>query len=219
MATSDAPSSLFSPEVRALCAAGPTFFDLPWRDYVREFKLSPRHILELLQIVNAWRQGGDGGEIGDWAELHARRALGELRAVDAIEPLIALSEVDDGAVLDLPIVAGLIGPSAIPHLMHSLRTRVVDDPTVQIVAIEALVLIARWHNDARRDVAKILCDQLQNYPMQPGIINGTLIAGLELLSPSTCRETIDSIRRLYIYHIDCNLRAYPSTRKDVVKSI
>jgi hypothetical protein len=212
MSTGDVPTDHPSSEVRAVCSAGPATFDLPWRDYVREFQLSPRHVPELLQIVTA------SEDVGDWADMHARRALGELRAVEVVDPLIAQAETDDGVVLDLPIVAGLIGPGAVPHLLYPLRRPMKDDDTVPIAAIESLSLVARWHRDARDDVEKLLCERLQAYPTQSRTINGALIAALQVLSPAACRETIDQVLLLAMYHTDHNLRAYPPTSKDAVAS-
>lgn len=212
MGTDDSPTGHLSAEVRAVCGAGPATFDLPWRDYVRDFRLTPAHVPELLSVVTAT------GDVGDWADMHARRALAELRAAEVMDPLISLAETDDGVVLDLPVVAGLIGRAAVPPLQNALRRPVKDDDTVQITAIEALLLVARWHPDARDEVEKILCGQLQAYPTQSRRISGALLAALQVLSPVSCRETVEQLARLPMYHADHNLRTYPPTSKDAVAS-
>ncbi len=224
-ATGDSPCNQFSPEVCALCAAGAASFNAPWRNYVLDFRLDSHHIPELLQIAQASIQDKDGDEngidqIGIWAELHARRALGELRVVDVMETLIALAEVDEGVVLDLPIIAALVGPGAIPSLVGSLQRRVEDDDTIQTVAIEALSLVARWHNEAREEIANILCWQLQAYPNQPRNVNGALIASLKgyFADMTHCRKTIDEVTPLTMYYTDYCLHTYPSTRERAIES-
>lgn len=212
MGADDSPTGHLSAEVRAACRAGPATFDLPWRDYVRDFRLTPAHVPELMSIVTA------PGDVGDWADVHTRRALGELRAADVLGPLVAQAETDDGVVLDLPVVAGLVGRGAVPHVLIALRRPVTDDDTVQVAAVEALLLVARWHADARDEVERILCEQLQAYPTQSRRINGALLAALRALSPVGCREAVEQLARLPMYRTDHALRAYPPTSKDAVES-
>jgi hypothetical protein len=161
MTTGNSLNNGFSPEVRAIFDAGPVTFGLPWRDYVREFQLSSRHVSELLRIVITSGGGNEETEVGDWAAMPARRALGELRASDAIEPLITLSKVDDAVVIDLPIVAGMVRPSAIPHLVPPLRRTGEEDNTIQLVAVEALALVGKWHQDITEDIASNYASSLK----------------------------------------------------------
>src|SRR5205814_2700553 len=61
------------------------------------------------------------GDDSWWIPIHARRALGQLRAADAVEPLLSLlpridARDDDWVNEDLPKIMGLIGEPAIAAL-------------------------------------------------------------------------------------------------------
>lgn len=72
-----------------------------------------------------WQADGDAVEV--WAPVHAWRALGELRAEEAIAPLVALlsrpdpDDYDDWLGDELPDVFAKIGPAAVPPLAAYLR--------------------------------------------------------------------------------------------------
>ena len=94
-----------------------------WPDYL-ELGLGPEHIPDLLRMTaneELWEAGEDASE--NWAPVHAWRALGQLRAVNAVEPLLHLLVErvrDDWAMDELPQVYGLIGAAAIPTHAISL---------------------------------------------------------------------------------------------------
>src|SRR5438045_717083 len=61
-----------------------------WPDYL-ELGLGPEHIPDLVRMTadeELWEAGEDASE--NWAPVHAWRALGELSAVNAVEPLLPL---------------------------------------------------------------------------------------------------------------------------------
>jgi len=204
-----------SPEVRATCGAGPAFFDTPWRNYRREFQLGEQHIPELLEIL---RSEAEGVEIGAWVGLHARRALGELHAVESLEILLRQARDDDGVVLDLPVIAGLIGAEAMPRLAAQLRRRPDDDDTLVMVAITGLLVLGSWHQCLKGTVVGILCEQLQAYPSQSRKTNGALLAALKVLADGDCSETIDQVSSRPLYYAAVNLGEFPSTPNEAVAS-
>src|SRR5437763_16462148 len=90
-----------------------------WPDYLG-LGLGPEHIPDLLRMTadeELWDADEDASE--NWAPVHAWRTLGQLRAVNAVEPLLHLLEErirDDWAMDELPQVYGLIGAAAIPTI-------------------------------------------------------------------------------------------------------
>jgi hypothetical protein len=209
--------SELSSEVRALWGAGPATFDLPWRNYPREFGLQEQHADELLRIVLASVRNDQAEEIGDWVALHARRALAELRALKLMEPMLEQARADEGVVLDLPIIAGLVGPPAIPRLLPHLQQGEYDE-MLKIAAIEGLMLVGLWHPEATDQVTDILCRSLQGYPNRAITVNGALVSAIKFLSPSACREIIEEMQALRSYHVDHKMPAYPRSMQYAVES-
>lgn len=117
-----------------------------------------------------------------WAYIHAWRALGQLRAEAAIEPLLSLlrfvDEIgDDWVAEELPVVYSMIGPVAIPTLIayladasHGLWARA--------AACAALTKIGQKHPEARDDCVAVLTRQLERFPEQDPTLNADLIVGL-----------------------------------------
>ena len=100
-----------------LLALGDTNLSREWTDYAA-MGIGPEHIPDLVRLV------ADGALLLDasrgnesWAPVHAWRALGQLRAKEAIEPLLSLfhlideEDLDDVAE-DGPVALGMIGPAA-----------------------------------------------------------------------------------------------------------
>jgi hypothetical protein len=98
-----------------------------WPNYL-EVGLGEEHINDLIRMATDEalnKANSDGLEV--WAPIHAMRALGQLRAEAAIQPLIGLfnrTEASDNyAVIGFSKVMGMIGPAAIPAL-----TAFISDP-------------------------------------------------------------------------------------------
>lgn len=151
-----------------------------WPDYIK-LGLGPEHIPDLIRMVTDTELNEADVESREvWAPLHAWRALGQLRAEAAIEPLMRLfheQEEDDWASQELPEVFGLIGPAAIPALIayladasHGLFPR--------ISAVTGLESIAMQHTDAREDCIAALTRQLEGFAEQDPTLNAFLISSL-----------------------------------------
>jgi len=205
-----------SSEARALWAAGPATFDLPWRNYPREFGLQAQHTDQLLHIVLA-SVSDQAEEIGDWVALHARRALAELRVLEVIEPLLEQAMADEGLLLDLPIIAGLVGPPAIPRLLPHLQQGEHDE-LLKIAAIEGVMLVGLWHPEATDQVTDILCRSLEGYPNRAITVNGAFLSAIKFLSPTACREVIEEMQELRYYHVGHKIPAYPRSMQYAVES-
>lgn len=87
--------------------------------YQAQFGIGQEHVSDLIRMVGDEmlnRADQDSTEV--WAPLHAWRALGELQAEVAIEPILEALNVasiydDDWACEELPEILGKIGPSCI----------------------------------------------------------------------------------------------------------
>ena len=89
-------------------------------DYVNEYGLTGDHIPELIALATDWVNDtpDDGSAYGP---VHAWRALGQLRAVDAIQPLLDIQDTldaigDDWYLEEFHDVFGLIGATAVEPL-------------------------------------------------------------------------------------------------------
>lgn len=156
-----------------------------WADYPA-LGLGPEHIPALIRLAldEDLNFDGDWSAPEPWATIHAWRALGQLRAEEAITPLATLlSRRDDGlddAIDDeLPQVFACIGPAALPALRayftdetHAMRSR--------STCINALVEIVRRFPEYRDEVVEILTGQLAHFAEQDRTLNALIICPLAI---------------------------------------
>jgi hypothetical protein len=125
------------------------------------------------------------------------RALGQLKATRAIEPLLGVlkaSQWDDDSTLEtLPYVFGLLGPEAIPFLKHALKEWYTQEyePTAS-VTVEALEKIATNYAEAREEVVDILLQRLQTPEKNDESLNGFLINSLAELKAEKALPAIEA---------------------------
>ncbi len=91
-----------------------------WPNYL-ELGLREEHITDLIRMAtDEALHMADSESMEVWAPIHALRALGQLRAEAAIQPIIGLfnrtKASDNYAVAGFFRVMGMIGPTAIPAL-------------------------------------------------------------------------------------------------------
>ena len=113
----------YKPPVDVLLSIGDVRGLSTWLNY-SQYDLTAKDIPELIRMATDDSLNfNDPNTTYVWAPLHAWRALGQLRAIQAIEPLITLFhklEDDDWANQDLPVVFGMIGKQALPFLREGL---------------------------------------------------------------------------------------------------
>ncbi|MEW5869531.1 MAG: hypothetical protein AB1894_09675 [Chloroflexota bacterium] len=86
------------------------------------FGIQSKHIPDLIRMALDEELVQDADKPQAYAGIHAWRALGELQAAEAVEPLIGLLKYadepyhSDWILEDLPRTLGKIGPTAIPVL-------------------------------------------------------------------------------------------------------
>jgi hypothetical protein len=152
-----------------------------WRDYPA-LGLTAEHVPELVRMAldeDLHRSDWESAEV--WAPLHAWRALGQLRAESAVEPLLQLldriDEDDDLVQIELPKVLGMIGPAAIPGLRDFMGDAEHGE-WARITAGEGLVKMVERFPESREQVVAILTDQLRYSAEQERPVNAYLVEGL-----------------------------------------
>jgi hypothetical protein len=131
-----------------------------------------------------------------WAPVHAWRALGQMRAVEAARALVFLFErvkYDDWLAEELPTVFSMIGPAAVPALEAFLADDGVEDIS-RISVPSCLVRMAENHPGERDPCIGVLIRQLQKFETNGPVLNGILIWALIDLGAT---EAIDVIRQAY----------------------
>jgi hypothetical protein len=194
----------YSPPVDKLLTLGkpePVGFE-DWPNYL-EFGLGPEHIPDLLRMLtdddlftDELMQDVEKAE--GWAPYHALRALGQIKDVSAVEPLLSKAErllgVDKGlgewAIEELPDVFGLIGPAAIPALTayiadesHDVRSR--------INVATGLEKIGTMHPEAREESIAALTRQLERAEENDSELNAFIISALLGLQATEAAPAIE----------------------------
>ncbi|NKB70910.1 MAG: hypothetical protein GKR89_27890 [Candidatus Latescibacteria bacterium] len=132
-----------------------------------------------------------------WATIHAWRALGQLRAVEAIKPLLSQlyridDEDDDWIGEEFPDVFSLIGPPAIPSLSSYLNTGY--GLFAKVCVAGCIQQIGNKYPDARQQCIEILTGRLGNFAKNDPTLNGFLISNLVDLKAV---DSLDTVRSAY----------------------
>ncbi|MBN1318125.1 MAG: DUF1186 domain-containing protein [Anaerolineales bacterium] len=155
-----------------------------WLDYCA-LGLTAEHVPELVQMIMDKDLHWDVSDIPEiYAPVHARRALGQLRAESAVDSLLQLlrqgdekDENDEWVLEELPHVFGMIGPAAIPGL-GSYLTDINNSDWSRISASNSLVEIVELFPENRETVIDIFSDQLRLFADQERIFNAYLVSAL-----------------------------------------
>ncbi|MBV9773762.1 MAG: DUF1186 domain-containing protein [Gemmatimonadetes bacterium] len=187
-------SEPYAPPLDQFLALGqPALGTQNWLDYPG-LGLRPEHVPELIRMARdedlLWASGEDPDV---WAPVHAWRALGQLRAEAAVEPLLALLSAmgeDDWIDGDLPIVFGMIGRAAVTALSAFLADST-REMWNRVAVVEALREIAERDEAARADVVPPLVKGLEKWYRNDEVLNGYLIgvlAGLHAVEAAPLME-------------------------------
>ena len=183
----------YSPPVDKLLTYGDCRGFDGWPDYL-ELGLTQEHVPELIRMATDEELNwADSDSLEVWAPIHAWRALGQLKAEEAIEPLMELFhelEGNDWVTEDLTITYEMIGPKAIPALAEYLGDGSYD-LFPRSTAAYSLERIGTTNPEAREECIVVLTKQLERFDENDPELNGFLIAHLLDLKAV---ESISSIR-------------------------
>ena len=156
-----------------------------WPNYL-ELGLGPEHIPDLIRMATDHEirtietKEGEEDEPEFWAPIHAIRALGQLHAEAASEPLVHLLaelEHDEWMLEELPLVYGLIGPAAIPALTAYLADSS-NEMYSRSYAANGLEEIGERHPESRSEAIAAITKQLEAFEENDFELNAFLIANL-----------------------------------------
>jgi Protein of unknown function (DUF1186)/PBS lyase HEAT-like repeat len=156
-----------------------------WPDYL-EFGLSSEHIPDLIRMATDFElrslesEEDEEEEPEFWAPIHAVRALGQLHAEAAAEPLVnLLAELkdDEWMLEELPSVFGMIGPAAIPALIAYLADSS-HEMYSRAYASDGLVEIGKNHQESRLECIAAISKQLEAFEENDYGLNAFLISDL-----------------------------------------
>lgn len=156
----------------------------PEISYAEQFGIGPEHIPELIRMAtDDYLAGDDANEFEFAAPFHAVRALAELHAQEAIEPLLtiydkALQHNNDWMLETLVDVYTIIGPVALPSLEQFLLDQSHDD-NVQNYITEIIGRIVKEHPETRTECVAMLTRRLAEFEENEPDLNAFLI--IELL--------------------------------------
>ena len=159
----------------------------PWPDYLG-LGLTHEHVQELIRMLaDAELNEYDGSPGRYWPRIHAWRALGQLRAGEATQPLFRILEedIDEGWVLEeIPEVLGMIGHPAIAPA-RALLTRDDVNEFAHSGAMRALRLVALGHPEARDEAMGVMVELLRGWPDHDPTFNAVLINELTYIGDSS----------------------------------
>jgi len=172
---------------------------LEWPNYLK-LGLTQAHVPDLIRMAtDTALNEADVDSLEVWAPVHAWRALGQLRAEEAILPLMELfeqSEESEWVLEELPEVYGMIGPRAIPPLAKYLSDAS-HGMEARMTAASCVERIGAMHPGAREECVSVLTRELQHSLTNDPDLNASLIISLVHLKAG---ESISVIREAYASH-------------------
>ncbi|NES82872.1 MAG: DUF1186 domain-containing protein [Moorea sp. SIO2B7] len=149
-----------------------------WRNYVQELNFEEQHIPELIRMATDEelnQADSDSKEV--WSPLHAWRALGQLKAMEALEPLLGLlnkSEDDDCISGDFAKFCSLIGLESIPLLKIFLADSS-NNLYARVDVAEALTTLSQNYPETRESNIAAITQELKKYRDNDPSFNSLLI--------------------------------------------
>lgn len=140
-----------------------------------------------------------------WAPVHAWFELARLRAVEAIEPLIALfddldDEESDEIQAAIPRILGTLGAKSLPPLRRYLVNPVKPEYG-RIAAAQAIAQNGLKHPECRDETIALLVEALNRHNDAPKGLNGFIVYSLAQLNGV---EAAGSIREAFAAErVDC----------------
>ena len=180
--------------------------DDPWLNY-STLGITSDDIPELIRLVEDHElrimeppsDFPEDEDLPEWyAQIHAWRALGQLKAEEAIPAMLGIlhqvdDEDDDWIGEDAEEVFALIGPTAIAPIAEYLKDEA-NGLYARVEAAKSLHAIGKAHPNTRDECVRILASVLENYKKNDEGLNGFIIYDLVRLNAV---EYIDLIERAF----------------------
>lgn len=179
----------YSPPVDELLTLGRPDLEEEEVDY-RSLGIGPEHIPELIRLLQdkellvAAESVQDEDDPRWYAYIYAWRALGQLRAQEAIEPLLDMvaenavaEDWNDWILEELPSTIAQIGPQALPAVQARLR-QISTDGRVSREYAHVLEQIAEKNPEIRAEAVAELCRMLETAATNTSETNGFILAYL-----------------------------------------
>ncbi|QJW93539.1 hypothetical protein [Frigoriglobus tundricola] len=143
--------------------------------------IGPQHVPDLLRMLTDEELFGTEPEW--YSQIYAWRALGQLRAPEAIGPLLDLlgenADADawsDWIMEDLPATLGRFGPSLIPLVVERMDQRKGEYRNTHYANV--LVQIGEQYPEARGEAIRQLCRVLESATTNDPALNGFIMSDL-----------------------------------------
>ncbi len=167
----------YSNSVNKLLELGKPKGDSEWLDY-KALGITESDVPQLIEMFSDEKLNWADEESNEvWAPLHAWRAASQLRAKEAILPLIDLFESlqdDEWALGDLPQVMAMIGEDCIKPLAGCLLNG--EDPEQsRMSAAECIKEIGKTIPEKKEECISILSNALSRADEAEGELNGMIV--------------------------------------------
>ena len=188
--------SNYQPPVSELLAYGDCRNYKEWSNYIRELNLEGQHIPELIKMATDEKLSqadSDSQEV--WSPVHAWRALGQLKAIEALKPLLGLlaNRDDDWISSDFPTLCTLIGLDSIPLLKEFLADSS-HNLYARCDAAQSLEAISHRDPETRSSNIAAIAESLEKFRTNDPTFNALLIG---ILIDLQAVETIDIIEQAF----------------------
>ena len=178
----------YSPQTTALMRHESIGYGKKWPNFPELYQLTEKHVSELLFMT----LDPDIEDEYPSAHTHAWRALGQLRAENAVPILLDQFADESSIYLDDVIVRvfAIIGSSAIPHL-ERIFDEYLGDEYPAILAVRCLEEIGSADSEARETCNSVLATLLGQYDEYDDEFNGCVAAAMLTLKATGYQYLIE----------------------------
>lgn len=189
----------YSPPLDQLLRLGETELGGERPDY-RAMGIGPEHVPDLVHmatdselLLQCDEEGVD--EAQAWACEHALRALGQLGAVEAVEPLLAnyakIADIHDFWMEEFAEVMAILGPDVLPACERYFADDS-HDVLNRLGVSESFVKVAQAHPESRDRVVTYLSNLLAEHPDNDPELNGFVVSALIDLEATEAAPVIEA---------------------------
>ncbi len=169
-------------------------------DYVAKLGVTPADVPELIAVARQWAEPQDDwpddkNYVAGYAPIHAWRCLAQLRAMEALGPLLNLMDPldiddDDWYLEEMPYVFAWMGPEAIPPLSAYLADKA-HEVYPRTVAARAIAMLAERQPETRAAAIRALAETLRRFEKNDESLNAFIISYLIDLRATEAAELIE----------------------------